>query len=164
MSSRFFRGGDDSSSESSSEEEDLLTEEEEEAQDQQEDSDEDSDDMEGSEEDSDDSDDSEGGRKGGADYFLKGGDSSDSEESDEEVRAKVKSAKDKRLDELEAMIKQIENGQKNGDWTLISSGMCYIFIDSFSRRHQVSWTLGFCVVGWQGATLHPASSNVEQQN
>ncbi|KAK2681700.1 hypothetical protein RAB80_003493 [Fusarium oxysporum f. sp. vasinfectum] len=92
--SRFFRGGDDSSSDNS-----------------QEDS---------SEADSDDSSsDDEGGR--GINKFLKDA-SSDSEDSDDEVRAKVKSAKDKRLDELESSIKQIENGQKNGDWTLISAG------------------------------------------
>lgn len=117
MSSRFFRGGDDSSSESSSDEEELLTEEEEDDHNQQDDSEEDSDEMESDEDDSDDSDDAEGG----AGRFLKTGGDSDSDESDEEVRAKVKSAKDKRLDELEASIKQIENGQKNGDWTLISS-------------------------------------------
>lgn len=114
--SRFFRGGDDSSTDSSSDEEELYSEEEEEqkgAQDSQDDSDEDSD------EDSDDSDASivPGG---GASNFLVG--ISDSEDSDEDVRAKVKSAKDKRIDELDSSIKQIENGQKNGDWTLISSG------------------------------------------
>jgi DNA-binding NarL/FixJ family response regulator len=67
------------------------------------------------------SDDSEDVKKGGANWFLKDA-SSESEDSDEEVRGKVKSAKDKRLDELDASIKQIENGQKNGDWTLISNG------------------------------------------
>lgn len=111
--SRFFRGGDDSSSDSSSDEEELYSEEEEEEE--QQDSQEDS-----SEADSDDSSsDDEGGR--GINKFLKDA-SSDSEDSDDEVRAKVKSAKDKRLDELESSIKQIENGQKNGDWTLISAG------------------------------------------
>jgi translation initiation factor 3 subunit C len=125
--SRFFRGGDDSSTESSSDEEDLLSEEEEEQdqkqkQTQDDDSDEesDSDDMESDEDSDEDSDDEEGVKKGGANWFLKDA-SSESEDSDEEVRAKVKSAKDKRLDELEASIKQIENGQKNGDWTLISN-------------------------------------------
>ncbi|KAF7557345.1 hypothetical protein G7046_g6062 [Stylonectria norvegica] len=116
--SRFFRGGDDSSTDSSSDDEELYSEEEEETtkKTKQEDSDDDSDDA--SEEDSDDSSsDDEGGK--GYSKFLK--DASDSEESDEDVRAKVKSAKDKRLDELEASIKQIENGQKNGDWTLISA-------------------------------------------
>ncbi|KAL4725553.1 Translation initiation factor 3 subunit c [Fusarium chlamydosporum] len=111
--SRFFRGGDDSSSDSSSEEEELYSEEEEEEE--QQDSQEESSEAD----DSDDSDsDDEGGK--GINKFLKDA-SSDSDDSDDEVRAKVKSAKDKRLDELESSIKQIENGQKNGDWTLISA-------------------------------------------
>ncbi|KAI5457821.1 eukaryotic translation initiation factor 3 subunit 8 N-terminus-domain-containing protein [Mariannaea sp. PMI_226] len=113
--SRFFRGGDDSSSESSSDEEELYSEEEEEQElDSQKDSDEDSQDESDEVADSDSDSD-----EGGAGRFLKDA-SSDSEDSDDEVRAKVKSAKDKRLDELEACIKQIDNGQKNGDWTLIS--------------------------------------------
>ncbi|XP_044716075.1 PCI domain-containing protein [Hirsutella rhossiliensis] len=117
--SRFFRGGDDSSTDSSSDEEELYSGEEEEDKDvNQADSDEDSD--EDASDDSDDSSDDEGGGIKGASKFLKDADS-DSDDSDEEVRDKVKSAKDKRLDELEASIKQIENGQKNGDWTLIST-------------------------------------------
>lgn len=119
--SRFFRGGDDSSSESSSDEEELYSEEEEEDQvnQGQDDSDEDSDDM--SDDDSDDSS-SDGDVRQGASKFLKDADS-ESEESDVEERDKVRSTKDKRLIELDASIKQIENGQKNGDWTLISAGM-----------------------------------------
>ncbi|KAG6013774.1 Translation initiation factor 3 subunit c [Claviceps lovelessii] len=117
--SRFFRGGEDSSSDSSSDEEELYSDEEQQQQQQgsdQDDSD-DSDDMN----DSDDSDDSSSDDgAGGANRFLRDA-ASDSESEEEEVRAKVKSAKDKRLDELDASIKQIENGQKNGDWTLISA-------------------------------------------
>ncbi|KAI8717874.1 Eukaryotic translation initiation factor 3 subunit C [Fusarium sp. LHS14.1] len=114
--SRFFRGGDDSSTDSSSDEEELYSEEEEEEE-EQEDSQEES-----SQEDSDSDDSDEGGvKKTGASAFLVGQSDSDSDESDDEHRGKVKSAKDKRLDELEASIKQIENGQKNGDWTLISA-------------------------------------------
>ncbi|KAH6893502.1 eukaryotic translation initiation factor 3 [Thelonectria olida] len=115
--SRFFRGGDDSSSESSSDEEELYSEEEEEEQEvgSQGDSDEDSQDESDENADSDSDSDEVGANK-----FLKDV-SSESEDSDDEVRAKVRSAKDKRLDELEASIKQIENGQKNGDWTLIST-------------------------------------------
>ncbi|RSL72232.1 Eukaryotic translation initiation factor 3 subunit C [Fusarium duplospermum] len=114
--SRFFRGGDDSSTDSSSDEEELYSEEEEEEE-EQEDSQEES-----SQEDSDSDDSDDGGvKKTGASAFLVGQSDSDSDDSDEEQRGKVKSAKDKRLDELEASIKQIENGQKNGDWTLISA-------------------------------------------
>ncbi|PHH89166.1 hypothetical protein CDD83_6578 [Cordyceps sp. RAO-2017] len=119
--SRFFRGGDDSSSDSSSDEEELYSGEEEEEQDvDQKDSDEDSDEDASEDDDSDDSSDDDAGGRQGASKFLKDFDS-ESEDSDDEVRAKVKSAKDKRLDELESSIKQVENGQKNGDWTLISA-------------------------------------------
>lgn len=114
--SRFFRGGDDSSTDSSSSDEEELYSEEEEQEEQEESSEEDSD-----EESEESSSDEEGERRQGAAQFLRDV-SSESEDSDEEVRAKVKSAKDKRLDELESSIKQIENGQKNGDWTLISAG------------------------------------------
>lgn len=119
--SRFFRGAGDSSSESSSDEEELYGDEQDLNQNGSDDVDDsdDSDDMDGSDMDSD-SDDSDDGK--GVNRFLKDA-SSDSEDSDDDVRAKVKSAKDKRLDELEASIKLIENGQKNGDWTLISAGM-----------------------------------------
>lgn len=44
-------------------------------------------------------------------------------DSDDEVCVKVKSVKDKCFDEFEFLIKQIENGQKNGDWILILVGM-----------------------------------------
>ncbi|KXH35937.1 eukaryotic translation initiation factor 3 subunit 8, partial [Colletotrichum simmondsii] len=115
--SRFFRGGDDSSTDSSSDEEELYSEEEEEEEQQdQEDSDE-----EEEEDDSDsDSDDSDGGKKAGASRFLRDA-SSESEDSEDEERVKVKSAKDKRIEELEATIKLIENGQKIGDWASIST-------------------------------------------
>ncbi|PFH61371.1 hypothetical protein XA68_17549 [Ophiocordyceps unilateralis] len=118
--SRFFRGGDDSSSDSSSDEEELYPGEEEDDQ-ALEKGDSDSDeDEEASENDSDSSSDDDAGGRQGASKFLKDFDS-ESEDSDNEVRAKVKSAKDKRLDELESSVKQIENGQKNGDWTLMSA-------------------------------------------
>ncbi|ROT38458.1 eukaryotic translation initiation factor 3 subunit 8 [Sodiomyces alkalinus F11] len=117
MSSRFFRGGDDSSSESSSEEEELYTDEEEEEKakaDSDEDEDEDEDESEES------SSDDDGEAKPGASRFLRDA-SSESEESEDEERVKVKSAKDKRFEEMEATIKLIENGQKNGDWASIST-------------------------------------------
>ncbi|KAF9877385.1 eukaryotic translation initiation factor 3 [Colletotrichum karsti] len=116
--SRFFRGGDDSSTDSSSDEEELYSEEEEEEEEQdQEDSDEEE---EEDDDDSDDSDDSEGGQKSGANRFLRDA-SSESEDSDDEERVKVKSAKDKRIEELESTIKLIENGKKIGDWASIST-------------------------------------------
>lgn len=115
--SRFFRGGEDSSSDSSSDEEELYSDEEVQQAVDQNDSD-DSDDMEDTDQSEDSSSDDEAG---GANRFLRDA-ASDSESEEEEVRAKVKSAKAKQRDELDASIKQIENGQKNGDWTLISAG------------------------------------------
>lgn len=119
--SRFFRGGNDSSSDSSSDEEDLYSEEEElEQQNAEDDSEEDSSEEEDEDED-DSSDDSDDGRKQGKSRFLKG-DFSDSDESDEEVRGKVLSAKDKRFEELESVIKLIENAKKIDDWGSIATG------------------------------------------
>lgn len=111
---RFFRSGNDSSDESSSDEEELYSDEE---IDDVEDSDEDDDDDDDSEDDSDsDSDDG----KQGANKFLM--DASDSEaDSDEDTTAKVKSAKDKRFDELESTINTIENARKINDWGSVST-------------------------------------------
>jgi len=46
------------------------------------------------------------------------------EDSDDEVKKIVKSAKDKRLDEMEATGKVMDNGLKINDWVAISNGMC----------------------------------------
>jgi len=91
--SRFLRSGGSSGSESSSEEED--------------------------------SDDSDEEQKVGAtgqkvSRFLATG--SDDEDSDEEVKRVVKSAKDKRLDEMEATGNSMNNALKINDWTAISTG------------------------------------------
>ncbi|KAM7197891.1 Eukaryotic translation initiation factor 3 subunit 8 N-terminus domain containing protein [Rhypophila sp. PSN 637] len=120
--SRFFRGGDDSSSESSSDEELYGSEEEEEEENdklQQDDSDDDDMDQDSDEESESDSDD--GAAKKGTSRFLLDVESSESEESDVEGTTKVKSAKDKRFDELEATISLIQNGQKINDWGSISN-------------------------------------------
>lgn len=121
--SRFFRGGNDSSSESSSDEEDLYESEEEEQQEEQEESEEEDEDEdeEGSDAESSDSD---AGKAKGASRFLEGW--SESEESDTEQTTKVKSAKDKRHDELEATITAITNAQKINDWNIISNGTCWL--------------------------------------
>lgn len=108
MSSRFFAASD-SSSEESSEEELYSNEEESDQDDSEKDSDED---------DSDDSDSSSGSEMG-ANRFLRDADS-DSESEDEDANKVLKSAKDKRFDELEATIRQIENAQKINDWAVIS--------------------------------------------
>jgi translation initiation factor 3 subunit C len=61
----------------------------------------------------------------------------DSDESDEtdsdsdgEVKKIVKSAKDKRLDEMEATGKVMDNGLKINDWVAISNGVYTIAVTS----------------------------------
>lgn len=48
---------------------------------------------------------------------------SDDEESDEEVKRVVKSARDKRLEEMEATGKTMDNALKINDWIAISAGV-----------------------------------------
>ncbi|EFW99685.1 eukaryotic translation initiation factor 3 subunit [Grosmannia clavigera kw1407] len=109
---------DDSSSESSSDEEELYSEEEEEEEVDDDEDDDDSDDD--SDEDSDEDSDDEGAKKRGANAFLLD-ESSDSEEEADEATTKVKSAKDKRFEELDATITAIENAQKINDWGSVST-------------------------------------------
>jgi translation initiation factor 3 subunit C len=45
------------------------------------------------------------------------------ESSSEDGARVVKSAKDKRLEELEGTVKAIENGEKINDWGSISAGI-----------------------------------------
>ncbi len=118
MSSRFFTSGD-SSSESSSDEEELYSDEEtaqaegnEESSSEEEDEDEDDDDS---------SSDEEGG-KTGVSKFLRDAASSDGDSSDSDTPKVVKSAKDKRLDEMEGVIKLIDNAVRINDWSVISIG------------------------------------------
>ncbi|KAK2628483.1 hypothetical protein QTJ16_001586 [Diplocarpon rosae] len=118
MASRFFHG-DSSSESSSSDEEELYSDKEEaeeasDAEDSDEDEEEDEDDSSSSDED--------GGKKSGVSKFLRDADSESEESSDEDVAKVVKSAKDKRFEELEGTVKAIENGQKINDWGVISAG------------------------------------------
>lgn len=115
--SRFFTAGD-SSSESGSDEDDVYSEGEAEGNPDEESS---SDEEDGSDDDSDSSSDSEGGGKTGVSQFLKDHDSSDESEDEEKVTI-VKSAKDKRFEELEAVVKLIENAVRINDWSSISTG------------------------------------------
>lgn len=113
--SRFFRSGEDSSSESSSDEEELYLEQEEKESSSEEEEEEEEEDS-----DAESDDDSDAGKAKGASRFLEGW--SESEESDTEQTTKVKSAKDKRHDELEATITTITNAEKINDWNIISNG------------------------------------------
>jgi translation initiation factor 3 subunit C len=119
MSSRFFHGGDSDSESSSSDEEELYNDREDASEEESEEEGEDEDD---SDEDSSSEDE---GKGTGAARFLKpsgGMGADDSDESDEEEDRIVKSAKDKRLDELQQTITAIRNAEKINDWAVISTG------------------------------------------
>lgn len=97
--SAFLKGGD---SDSSSDEEDSDEDE--------------------SDDDDDDSDEGEDGEGGLAvrkqSRFLRG--ASDDSESEEEVRKVIKSAREKRVDEIDAVARTIENASRIDDWVAIS--------------------------------------------
>jgi translation initiation factor 3 subunit C len=117
MASRFFHGGDSDSESSSSDEEELYSDKEEKEESEEESEEQDSDEESSSD---------ESGKGTGANRFLKpsGGGADDSDESEDEDRVTVvKSAKDKRLEEVEATIKLIDNAERINDWAVISTGM-----------------------------------------
>ena len=120
--SRFFYGNG-SDSDSSESEEEVYSEEEEKKSDAEESSEEES--SEEEDEDEQEDSDEEAGGKTGANRFMK--DVSESEESeDEEKVTVVKSAKDKRLEELEDTIHLIDNAGKINDWAVISAGEFFL--------------------------------------
>ena len=113
--SRFFTAGDSSSESSSSDEEDLYSGDEAEQKPEEESSEEEEDEEEPSSSSSD-----EGGKTGGS-RFLRDVASSDESEDEDKVTI-VKSAKDKRHEELEGIVKLIDNASKIGDWSTIAAG------------------------------------------
>ena len=116
--SRFFLGSD-SDTESSSEDVLSFDERSEEPSDMEQDELEDESEDESEEESSDDESRGTALRR---DYFMKGA-ASDESDADEGKRV-VKSARDKRLQEIEATTKAIENAGKINDWVAISNGSC----------------------------------------
>ncbi|CAO1616711.1 unnamed protein product [Sympodiomycopsis kandeliae] len=109
-SSRFLKSGGGSDDDSSDESDD----------------DDDSDD---SDDDSDDSDDSDkpkkpvgGGQAPKVSRFMRGAasDDSDSDSDEDEVKKVIRSAKDKRTDEVDGVVKTIDNAQRIDDWIAIS--------------------------------------------
>ncbi|OJD19024.1 eukaryotic translation initiation factor 3 subunit C [Emergomyces pasteurianus Ep9510] len=120
--SRFFHGGGSDSESSSSDEEELYSDREEGqavSDDEEESSEEES-----SSEESSSSDDERGG---GANRFWKedalagAADDESDDSGDEHQSTIVKSAKDKRLEELEQTMRLIENAEKINDWAVIST-------------------------------------------
>ncbi|KAM0800024.1 eukaryotic translation initiation factor 3 subunit 8 N-terminus-domain-containing protein [Usnea florida] len=112
--SRFFTQGDSSSESSSSDEEELYSDEEGEQKSAEESSEEE----EASEDEASSS--SDEGGKSGVSKFLRDVASSDESEDEDKVTV-VKSAKDKRLEELEGVVKVIDNAVKIGDWSTIAT-------------------------------------------
>ncbi|KAI9088041.1 eukaryotic translation initiation factor 3 subunit 8 N-terminus-domain-containing protein [Phlyctochytrium arcticum] len=64
--------------------------------------------------------DSEAGRKKGPSRFVRGAESSD-ESSDEDTKRIVKSARDKRFDEMRNTVKSLKNATKINDWVAIQN-------------------------------------------
>lgn len=116
--SKFFKAAGDSSSESSSSDEEELYSDPEAEQKSEDESEEESDEDE-EEEEGESSD--EDGDKTGVNKFLRDQESSEESEDEEKVTV-VKSAKDKRLEELEGVVKLIDNARKINDWSSISTG------------------------------------------
>lgn len=148
--SRFFAASD-SSSEESSEEELYSNDEESEQEDSEVDSDDDSDDS-----------DSSSGSETGAARFLKDA-SSDSESDDEDANKILKSAKDKRFDELEAVVRQIENAQRIQDWAVISDRTC--IPEEKNREEEArSWKRARCSTPWWRGTRNNANTADKQSS
>lgn len=132
--SRFFHGVGSDSETSSSEEEELYSDRDEEEESEEEESSE-----EESSEEEESSSEEETGRTG-ASRFMR--DVSESEESEDEDRVTVvKSAKDKRLEELESTVKLIENAEKINDWAVISTGEYTLVMLWKDRVFAGSWMI-----------------------
>jgi translation initiation factor 3 subunit C len=146
--SRFFRQAADSDSESSDSEESLLSSDEDASQAKPaapakpamsrflrtaNASDSSSSSSESESEDEDESDDDGEAHKEAKpkSRFLR---DSDEEESDEEVKRVVKSARDKRLEEMEATGRTMDNALKINDWIAISSGVYPFHVPMYSAR------------------------------
>lgn len=114
--SRFFAV--DSSSESSDSEEEELYSDGDAAKSEEESSDEEG----GSDEDEESSSEEEGGKTGVSKFLKDNAASSGDESEDSDTPKVVKSAKNKRLEELEGIIKLIDNAIKINDWSSISTG------------------------------------------
>ncbi|KAK0541265.1 Translation initiation factor 3 subunit c [Tilletia horrida] len=130
MSSRFFRAASDSESESSEEEElsELSSGEETKPKKKTKGGDDDDDDDDDSDEDSDEDSDDDAGpaQRQPMSRFMRGAASDDSDD-DDEVRTVIRSARDKRVDEVESTIKTIENAERINDWIAISKNFDALF-------------------------------------
>lgn len=124
--SRFFAGGSSDSDSSSASDDDYSDSDVSSRSDDQSDSNSDASDSDSdSDASSRESDDSDAPRKN-KNKFLLGGASDDSDDDSDDGKRVVKSAKDKRYEEIESCVHSIENAQKINDWVTISSGMSWM--------------------------------------
>lgn len=79
--------------------------------------------------------------------FMRGAasDDSDSDSDGDEVKKVIRSAKDKRMDEVDGVVKTIENAQRIDDWVAISKGECRTrrrlpFTRALIRSHMLTHT------------------------
>ncbi|KAF8466462.1 eukaryotic translation initiation factor 3 subunit 8 N-terminus-domain-containing protein [Kalaharituber pfeilii] len=120
--SRFFHGGASDSDTSSSDEEELYSEEEQEEKSEESSSESSSSSSSSSSEaSSEEESEVEEEEEERPNPFIAGGGYASSDESDEEGRRVVKSARDKRLSEIETSVRLIENAEKINDWVVISA-------------------------------------------
>lgn len=134
--SRFFHGGGSDSDSSSSDEEELISDLDEEEKSEEEESSSEEEDSSDADSDSDSSEEEGKPKKTGANIFLKDDEDESEESEDEAAPVVVKSAKDKRLQELEGTVKLIENAERINDWTVISAGE---FCEYFFLKRWGDW-------------------------
>ncbi|KAJ3152419.1 Translation initiation factor 3 subunit c [Geranomyces michiganensis] len=115
--SRFFRGGE-SDSDSESEDYSSSSSDDDQKNSGSDDSDSNSSD---SSESSDSDSDADRPQKKGADFFKKGAFSDSDDDSDDDSKKVVKSARDKRFDEMRLAVKGLKNAQKINDWVAIQN-------------------------------------------
>ena len=69
--------------------------------------------------------------------FLRGPAAADSDDSDDERSKVVKSAKTKRIEEVEASCKSIDNAAKINDWSALTNGTSFIPYIKQMSLHQI---------------------------
>lgn len=146
--SRFFRAGESDSDESESDYSDELTHSESEDH-----SDSDSDDSS--------SDDDDAVKKTGGRGRLFEGSFSDSESEDDTVRV-VRSAKDKRFEEIEQAVTSMINGQKINDWVSVQNGKSSIERLTSTKMQQNKGHIGHRTVGQN--TLQDKQLDLDQDS
>lgn len=139
--SRFFRAGESDSDETESDYSDELTHSESEDH-----SDSDSDDSS--------SDDDDAAKKTGGRGRLFEGSFSDSDSEDDTVRV-VRSAKDKRFEEIEQAVTSMINGQKINDWVSAQNGK---FLLESNKTQQQAQGKGAIRIHDRWIGLHTAGS------